>query len=140
MSNRDRALVTAQQAGQVSTLYLANFKLPMVAPQDLGVVSARLLQEPNEQTGLYYVEGPERYSSADVAAAFSDALGKAVKSVETPGEKWVSSLQPTGFAQPAAESMAAMTAITLDQTTRRMNCLKRPSGGTSRYRNTYLPR
>ncbi|AUD04057.1 NmrA family NAD(P)-binding protein [Spirosoma pollinicola] len=116
MSNWDMALATAQQAGQVHTLYPANFKLPMAAPQDLGAVGARLLQESVEKTGLHYVEGPERYSSADVAAAFADALGKKVKAVETPREAWVSTLQQTGFSRPAAESMAAMTAITLDQT------------------------
>jgi uncharacterized protein YbjT (DUF2867 family) len=116
MSNWDMALVTARQTGQVHTLYPAEFKLPMVAPQDLGEVGARLLMEPVEQNGLCYVEGPERYSSADVAAAFADALNKEVNAVETPRETWVSSLQQTGFSKPAAESMAAMTAITLDQT------------------------
>ncbi|GAB3711132.1 NAD(P)H-binding protein [Spirosoma flavus] len=115
MSNWDMALATAQQAGQVHTLYPPAFKLPMVAPQDLGAVGARLLQEPVEQTGLHYVEGPERYSSAEVAAAFGVALGKEVKAVETPREAWVSSLQQMGFSGPAAKSMAAMTAITLAQ-------------------------
>ena len=116
MSNWDMALAMAQQAGQVPTLYPSDFTLPMVAPQDLGVVGARLLQEPVDQTGLHYVEGPARYSSADVAAAFGEALGKAVNAVETPREGCVSRLQQIGFSQPAAESMAAMTAITLDQT------------------------
>lgn len=116
MSNWDMALATAQQSGQVHTLYPPDFRLPMAAPQDLGAVGARLLQEPVEQTGLHYVEGPERYSSADVAAAFRIALGREVKAVETPREAWVSSLQQMGFSSPAAESMAAMTAITLDQT------------------------
>lgn len=116
MSNWDMALATAQQTSQVPTLYPPDFTLPMVAPQDLGVVGARLLQEPIDQTGLHYVEGPARYSSAAVAAAFGKALGKAVKAVETPRQDWVSRLQQTGFSQPAAESMAAMTAITLAQT------------------------
>ncbi|GAB4044692.1 NmrA family NAD(P)-binding protein [Spirosoma jeollabukense] len=116
MSNWDMALPTARQVGQVHTLYPPDFTLPMVAPQDLGAVGARLLQESVEKTGLHYVEGPQRYSSADVAAAFAAALGKAVKAVETPREAWVSTLQQTGFSGPAAESMAAMTAITLDQT------------------------
>lgn len=115
MSNWDMTLATAQQSGQVHTLYPPDFKLPMAAPQDLGAVGARLLQEPVEQTGIHYVEGPERYSSADVAAAFGIALGKEVKAVETPREAWASNLQQMGFSSPAAESMAAMTAVTLDQ-------------------------
>lgn len=115
MSNWDMALATAQQIGQVPTLYPPAFSLPMVAPQDLGAVGARLLMQPVYQTGLHYVEGPERYSSADVAAAFGIALGKEVKAVETPREAWVSSMQQMGFSLSAAKSMAAMTAITLEQ-------------------------
>lgn len=115
MSNWDTSLETAQQEGQLHTLYPADFKLPMVAPKDLGAVAARLLQEPSAQTGLYYVEGPERYAPADVAAAFSNVLGKDIQVVQTPREEWVSTLKQIGFSQPAADSMAAMTAITLDQ-------------------------
>ncbi|MBD2705885.1 NmrA family NAD(P)-binding protein [Spirosoma sp. BT702] len=116
MSNWDTALATAQQAGQVPTLYPPAFTLPMVAPQDVGSVGAALLQEPVQKTGLHYVEGPQRYSSADVAAAFTDVLGKDVEAVATPREAWAATLQQRGFSQQAAESMATMTAITLDQT------------------------
>lgn len=115
MSNWDMALPTAQQEGVVHTLYPPEFKLPMAAPQDLGAVGARLLREPLEKTGLYYVEGPARYSSNDVAAAFATALGKEVNAVQTPQDQWVLTLQATGFSQPAAESMAAMTKLTLDE-------------------------
>ncbi len=71
--------------------------------------------EPIHETGLYYVEGPEPYSSADVAAAFASALGKEVKAVQIPQEQWIPPLQALGFSWPGAESMAAMTAITLQQ-------------------------
>lgn len=115
MSNWDMALASAQQEGSVYTFFPTEFKLPMVAPQDLGQVAARLLREPVEKTGLQYVEGPELYSSADVAAAFSSALGKPVKAVETPREQWIPALTALGFSPRAAESMAAMTAITVEK-------------------------
>jgi len=86
MSNWDMALAPARQTGQVHTVYPPEFKLPMVAPQDLGAVGARLQKAPVEQTDIHDVEGPQRYSSADGAAAFVDALGKEVKAVETPRE------------------------------------------------------
>lgn len=116
MSNWDTALATAQQAGQVPTLFPTAFKLPMVAPVDLGTVGAALLRQPVQQTGLHYVEGPERYSSADVAAAFAEVLGKDVEAVATPRGAWATTLQQLGFSEQAAQSMATMTAITLDQT------------------------
>lgn len=115
MSNWDMALVTAQQQGQVPTLYPPDFPLPMVAPQDIGQVAVRLLREPLKHTGIHYVEGPTRYSSAEVAAAFATALGKPVQCVETPRGQWKEGLIKLGFSAQAAESMAAMTALTLDQ-------------------------
>ena len=76
MSNWDASLETAKNEGVVHTFYPVDFKLPMVAPKDIGKIAAGLLTEPSEKTGVHYVEGPEMYSSADVAGAFSIALGK----------------------------------------------------------------
>jgi hypothetical protein len=108
----------------------------MVGPQDLGVVGARLLQESVEHTSSHYVKGLGRYSSADVAASFGEALGKTVKVVETPLQGWVSHLRQTGFSPAAAESMAAMTAITLDQT---YDLPDAPIRGTFSCRITFPP-
>lgn len=119
MSNWDTALETAQKEGIVHTLYPPDFKLPMVAPQNIGQIAAQLLAKPIEETGLHFVEGPQEYSSADVAAAFGKALNKSVKVVQTPEEKWISALMQLGFSDKAARSMAAMTKLTLEDTTAR---------------------
>jgi uncharacterized protein YbjT (DUF2867 family) len=115
MSNWDMAFQTAQQEGKVYTFYPPNFKIPMAAPQDLGRIAAQLLMEPLSQTGLHYAEGPEPYSSTDVAAAFAVALDKPVEAIEIPRKQWIPALKEAGFSQAAAESMAEMTAITLEQ-------------------------
>jgi len=111
MSNWDMSLQTARQDGVVHTFYPPDLKLPMVSPGDIGQVVADLMMEPLSQTGLHYVEGPEPYSSTDVANAFANALGKPVTAVETPPEQWRSALMAVGFSPLAAESMAAMTEI-----------------------------
>lgn len=113
MSNWDSALPTAQEQGEVHTFYPVDFRLPMVAPHDIGQVAARLLTKPVARTGLYYVEGPATYSPAEVAAAFAAALGRPVVAVETPREQWQPALQNMGFSEKAAESFAKMTALTL---------------------------
>jgi uncharacterized protein YbjT (DUF2867 family) len=115
MSNWDASLKTAKEEGIIHTFYPIDFKLPMVAPADIGKVAADLLTEPIEKTGLYYVEGPEMYSSADVAKAFSATLGKPVKAVETPEAEWLSALKKMGFSDEAASSMAAMNKLTLKE-------------------------
>ncbi len=113
MSNWEHALYSAQDEGKVYAYYPADFQLPMVAPQDIGEVAARLLTEPTGQMGLYHVEGPELYSPADVAAAFATALQQPVEAVEIPRDQWEGSLKAVGFSDAAAESMANMTAVTL---------------------------
>ncbi|QIL78266.1 MULTISPECIES: NmrA family NAD(P)-binding protein [Hymenobacter] len=115
MSNWDPALASARQAGTVPSLYPADFQLPMVAPVDIARIAARLLTEPLSQTGLHYVEGPARYCAAEVAAALTDVLHRPVTVEVTPRAEWTQALQAVGFSAPAAESMAHMTGITLDQ-------------------------
>jgi uncharacterized protein YbjT (DUF2867 family) len=86
----------------------------MVAPADLGRVAASLLTESAEATGLHYVEGPEWYSSGDVAAAFSKALGRAVRVVVSPRAQWKQMFRDLGFSDTAAASYAPMTAVSVD--------------------------
>lgn len=57
MSNWDASLLAARE-GAMQTLYPEDFKLPMVAPSDIGELAARLLTEPTEQTGLHFNRRP----------------------------------------------------------------------------------
>ncbi|MDO6430212.1 NmrA family NAD(P)-binding protein [Flavitalea sp. BT771] len=114
MSNWDRSLATARKEQKIYTLYPIGFKLPMVAPKDIAKVAARLMMRPVEQRGLYYVEGPEFYSAADVADACAKALGTPVTAITTPKDQWQRTLESAGFSPKAAASMAAMTDLTLN--------------------------
>ncbi|WP_192360855.1 NmrA family NAD(P)-binding protein [Mesorhizobium mediterraneum] len=114
ISNWDSAVETAERDGVVNTLFPADFKLPMVAPDDLGRAAARLLKEPIEQTGIHYIEWPARYSASDVAACLSDELRRDIQVVTAPREKWQETFEGIGFSKAAAESYARMTAVTLD--------------------------
>jgi uncharacterized protein YbjT (DUF2867 family) len=114
MSNWDASLETARQDGVVHTFFPVEFELPMVAPEDLGRTAARLMMEPVGRSATHYVEGPKRYSAADVAAAFTTALGRPVKAIVTPRDQWVASFKSLGFSDAAADSYARMTAVTVD--------------------------
>lgn len=132
MSNWDASLETARKEGVVHTMFPADFNLPMVAPHDIGQLAARLMTEPVERTGLYYVEGPALYSPFDVAAAFAAALQKPVEAVVTPREQWTRAFKALGFSETAADSYAGMTAITLD---RRYSLPDSPGRGTTSLQN-----
>lgn len=86
----------------------------MVAPRDIGQLAARLMTEPIENTGLYNIEGPERYSSLNVALSFAKVLQKRVKVVETPRDQWIKTMQNMGFSNSAAASFSNMTTLALE--------------------------
>ncbi|TCS12308.1 NmrA family NAD(P)-binding protein [Caulobacter sp. BK020] len=113
MSNWDAALDQARQ-GVLPTMLPADLKLPMVAPVDLGRAAADFLREPIGQDGIRYVEGPARYSPADVAAAFARALGRPVEVSVTPRDQWEQAYRDLGFSEAAAESYTRMTQATAD--------------------------
>jgi uncharacterized protein YbjT (DUF2867 family) len=112
MSNWDAVLEMAKKDGILPTMFPAGFTLPMVAPADIGKYAAALLQ--NGETGLRYIEGPQHYSPNDVAEAISQAIDKPVKVATIPPDQWIPSLKKLGFSDPAAESMANMTKLTIE--------------------------
>ncbi|QQV79400.1 NmrA family NAD(P)-binding protein (plasmid) [Sphingomonas aliaeris] len=114
MSSWDMMAASARESGTLPTMFPADLRIPMVAPADLGRVAARLLVEPARHTGIRFVEGPERYSSTDVAHAFASALGKPVNPLVTPRSQWESTYRQLGFSEPAAKSYARMTGVSVD--------------------------
>jgi uncharacterized protein YbjT (DUF2867 family) len=113
MSNWDPLLESARH-GVLPSMYPADVAIPMVAPADVAVVAAGLLQESPERNGTHHVEGPARYTSVDVASAFEKTLGRDVKLEVTPREGWETAFRKLGFSVAAAAAYARMTAISVD--------------------------
>lgn len=113
-SNWDQMLSPAETDGVLPTMFPADLKLPMVAPADLGRIAAEKMTAPIGEARIEYVEGPKRYSSLDVADAFSKALGKPVELMVTPRNQWKDAYRKLGFSNTAARSYARMTAKTAD--------------------------
>jgi uncharacterized protein YbjT (DUF2867 family) len=112
-SNLD-ALVEPAREGALPTMLPDELSLPMIAPEDIGRAAAKLLMEPLPERRTVYVEGPDRYSFADVARAFATALHRQVVPVVTPPERWESELQKLGFSKEAAHAYANMTRATVE--------------------------
>jgi uncharacterized protein YbjT (DUF2867 family) len=58
MSNWDASLESARTEGVAKTFYPVDFKLPMVASEDIGKHAAALLLEAPESIGVRMIEGP----------------------------------------------------------------------------------
>lgn len=115
MSNWLPALQQARETGHFSTLLPAVQKVPMVAPEDVGALAARLLMSPAEETGVYVCEGPYHYAPQDVAAVFTNILGKDVHAETIPKGEWLAYYRQNGFSELAAHSYAHMTELFVDQ-------------------------
>ena len=107
-------LAGAAAEGSLPTAFPSDFPLPMVAAPDLGAFAAKRLMSSLDDTGVVHIEGPERYTFADVAAAFAKHLGREVKLATTPREQWEESFRSVGFSKASARSFARMTAATID--------------------------
>ncbi|SDH76389.1 NmrA family NAD(P)-binding protein [Variovorax sp. OV700] len=114
MSNWDGQLDAVRKTGTLQTMYPADLLIPMVAPLDLGEIAAQRLVSAPDDIGIRYVGGPRRYSSADVAKAFSQALGAPVGVDVISRDEWKEAFQGLGFSEAAADSYARMTAVSLD--------------------------
>ncbi|WP_420842244.1 NmrA family NAD(P)-binding protein [Devosia lacusdianchii] len=102
--------------GTLPATFAATMELPMVDPADLGVVAAERLQSALDDVGIVYVEGPERYTFGDVAAAFARHQGRDVVVKTTPREQLAESFKAIGFSEVSAEAYARMTEATIDET------------------------
>lgn len=118
MSNWDTSLEAVKKDGKLYSFYPSDFSLPMVAPEDIGHFAASLMKEPVAKNGLHYFEGPQAYTAADVASAFAKALNKSVEAVEIPQARWKETFKTLGFSDKSAESYAAMTQVTIENTER----------------------
>lgn len=81
-----------------------DMEFPTVSAADVGLMAADLLLRPESGTGvrIVHAEGPRRYSAADVAAAVSQLLGRAITAVPLPRSQWQESLE-RGLSASAAK-------------------------------------
>ena len=114
MSNWDGFVDTVRDIGTLPTMFPADLSIPMVAPRDLGEAAAIRLTSPLDDIGVRYIEGPQLYSSHDVANAFSRALERPVEVAVTPRDKLKEVFLSLGFSDAAADSYARMTTLCLD--------------------------
>lgn len=119
-------LLDGARDGTITTMFPPDLKIPMVAPCDLGAAAARRLTTGLDDTGIRYVEGPERYSFDDIAIAFANALGHAVTAKTIERADWEASFRGMGFSETAARAYARMTAATVD----RLELPRSPSRGS----------
>lgn len=115
MSNWNMSVEPARNSGILPSFFPRDFKLAMVAPEDLGEAAAERLLSSTADAGIRYVEGPRRYTPKDVAEAMSDVLERPVDVAPILRTDWEETFKAFGFSDKAAGSYACMTAAVIDE-------------------------
>ena len=93
--------VEAARGGVVPSFLQPNdHAIPMVATTDIGRTAAALLRESWSGVRLVELEGPRRYSAADIGRAFAAALGREVRIEPVPRDSWEQLFRSQGMKHP----------------------------------------
>ncbi|NLP83434.1 NAD(P)H-binding protein [Microbacterium sp. CFH 90308] len=113
LSNWDGAIEAARESGALPTMLPEDLTMPMVAPADVGEAAAQRLTSDVDDVGVRYVEGPQRYTAADVARVLAAQLNRDVQPQVIPPEELEAAFAALGFSPAAASSYAGMTRLTI---------------------------
>jgi uncharacterized protein YbjT (DUF2867 family) len=101
MENCSWDVAPARDAGVIhSFLQPLDKPLAMVATADVGRVAAELLQENWSGRRIVELQGPTRIAPNDIAATFTDLLGRSVKVQAVPRETWETLFKSQGMTNP----------------------------------------
>jgi uncharacterized protein YbjT (DUF2867 family) len=94
--------------GVLPTFLEPTQKIPMVSTIDVGRAAAALLGENWNGKRIVELSGPEDWSTADVADAFTEVLGRAVEPIFVPPPERAGVLAKDGIDDAAAEALLGM--------------------------------
>lgn len=103
-----------KQFGILPTFFPPNLKLPMIAPSDVAAFCASLIAEESPARQIFEIEGPDQYSSEDIAASFGEKLDREVILQTVAPVDWEKTLLSSGFSKSGAENLALMTKAVVD--------------------------
>ncbi|MGN7885358.1 NAD(P)H-binding protein [Dyadobacter endophyticus] len=102
-------LESAEESGVLPTFFPVDFKIPMLSPDDVGHFAAEIMLNDDRDMTIYELSGPASLSSADVAKAFSEVLGKEIKAQQIPRGQWEETLRSIGFSPDGIRNFIEMT-------------------------------
>ena len=99
MENSAGDVAPARDQGEIPAFLVPlDRPFPMVATEDIGDLIASVLKQDWKGHRLLELEGPQRYSSLDVAAAFSRLLEHRVVAKAVPHNEWAAVFESQGMA------------------------------------------
>lgn len=111
-SNWMMSLPMIKEKGILATFYPVDLKISMVSPIDVAAYAQDILVKEEDEGKIYELLGHD-YSSADVAQAFANALGREVNAQQIPRDQWENVLKETGFSPDGIRNFIEMTELVI---------------------------
>ncbi|MGY0036316.1 hypothetical protein [Pedobacter sp. NJ-S-72] len=99
----------AEKEGVLPTFFPVGLAIPMVSPHDVAKLLAKVIADDHGDRKIYEIEGPVRLSSSDVAAVFSEILGKEITASQIPKDDWSEILAALKFSKDGIKNFIEMT-------------------------------
>jgi uncharacterized protein YbjT (DUF2867 family) len=113
-SNWMELIAVIQEQGVLPTFFPIDLKIPMCSPLDVAKFLADQMSNAIEGEPIYEVEGPEWYSSSDIANAFAKVLNRDVVPRQIPREDWWKTIKEFGFTDDVTKNFIEMTQTVVD--------------------------
>ena len=113
-SNWLQSIDLIKEKGILPTFYPPDLAFPMISPGDVGIIAADIIASEDNFSKIYEIDGPNIYSSNEVAEAFSTVLGKEVKAVQVPRDEWEATAKQWGFTEDMIKNFVDMTEAVID--------------------------
>ena len=110
MENVFFSLPTITTQGSIYGSVPGSMRAPFIATQDIAEVAADFLLKPKNGHYIVDIVGPEERSFDDVAELIGQAIGKTVRYVTIPGEKFKEALVQVGASREMADLFVEMEA------------------------------
>jgi uncharacterized protein YbjT (DUF2867 family) len=110
MTNWLSAATSVKAQSVVANCY-GRGKAAFVDPRDIAEVAAAALTDPAHDGRTYVLTGPEALSGDDVAAAIGRAVGRTVRYVDVPRDKFQAELAGYGLPRWQAEAIVALARL-----------------------------
>jgi uncharacterized protein YbjT (DUF2867 family) len=101
MENASWDVESAKSGVIHSFLQPLDHRIPMVATEDIAQTAADLLGDTWQGVRIVQLEGPDRYSADDIAAALASALGNKVQNQVVPRSTWEDLFRSQGTKNPS---------------------------------------
>ena len=97
-----------KEYGVLPTFFPIDLKIPMISPLDVAKFVGDILIKDFNESKIFEIQGPEVYSTKDVANELEEILNKKIEIQQIEKGKWEETIKQIGFSNDATKNLIKM--------------------------------